>query len=73
MDVGEVELMRQAVRDYYERFLDLKAFAEELGRSESMQFVVNAEENSVRSVFSWMVFPWDVQQGCSGEVFDVSL
>ena len=60
MDVGEVERMRWAVLDYYERFLDPNAFGEKLLRSESARVLVNAEENSVPLVFAGMVFPWDV-------------
>jgi hypothetical protein len=52
MDAGEVARTRQAVRDYYERFLDSKAFGEKLLRSESARVLVNAEENSVPFVFS---------------------
>ena len=51
MDAGEVLKMRQAVSDYYDRFLDPKAFAEELSLSDSRQIFVNAEENSVPFVF----------------------
>jgi hypothetical protein len=51
MDVGEVERMRWAVLDYYERFLEPKAFAEELRRSDVGKVFVNAEENSVPFVF----------------------
>jgi len=60
MDVGEVERMRWAVLDYYERFLEPNAFGEKLLRSESARVLVNAEENSVPLVFAGMVFPWDV-------------
>jgi hypothetical protein len=60
MDVGKVERMRWAVLDYYERFLEPKAFAETLVHSESARALVNAEENSVPLVFAGMVFPWDV-------------
>ena len=52
MDAGEVARMRKAVRDYYERFLDSKAFGETLVHSESGRVLVNAEENSVPLVFS---------------------
>jgi hypothetical protein len=51
MDVGEVELMRRAVREYYNRFLEPKAFAEGLRRSDCRRVFVNAEENSVPLVF----------------------
>jgi len=51
MDAGEVERMRRAVLDYYELFLDSKAFAEELVGNESGRVFVNAEENSVPFVF----------------------
>jgi hypothetical protein len=60
MDVGEVERMRWAVLDYYERVLEPNAFGEKLLRSESARVLVNAEENSVPLVFAGMVFPWDV-------------
>jgi len=60
MDVGEVERMRWAVLDYYERFLEPNAFGEKLLRSERARVLVNAEENSVPLVFAGMVFPWDV-------------
>ena len=60
MDVGEVARMRQAVRDYYERFLDSKAFGEVAMQSNSSRILVNAEEKSVPLVFPGMVFPWDV-------------
>jgi hypothetical protein len=52
MNAGEVARTRQVVRDYYERFLDSKAFGEKLLRSESARVLVNAEENSVPFVFS---------------------
>ena len=51
MDEREVGRIRNAVRDYYERFLDSKAFAEELRRSDCRRVFVNAEENSVPFVF----------------------
>ena len=60
MDADEVSRMRQAVRDYYWRFLGSKAFAEELPHSEHRRVFVNAEENSVPLIFPGMVFPWDV-------------
>jgi hypothetical protein len=60
MDVGEVELMRQAVQDYYERFLEPKKVAENFIRVKAGKILVNAEENSIRLVFLGMVFPWDV-------------
>ncbi len=60
MDVGEVEFMRQAVREYYERFLEPKKVAENFIRAKAGKILVNAEENSIRLVFLGMVFPWDV-------------
>jgi glycosyltransferase involved in cell wall biosynthesis len=51
MDSGEVELMRRAVLEYYNRFLEPKAFAEELRRSDCRRVFVNAEENSVPLLF----------------------
>jgi len=53
MDEREVERMRSYVRDYYDRFLEPKAFAEELSRSDCRRVFLNAEENSVPIV----VFP----------------
>jgi hypothetical protein len=47
MDDCEVAPMRKAVRDYYERFLDSKAFGERFIRTNSTRILVNAEENSV--------------------------
>ena len=51
MNVVEVEGTRRAVLDYYERFLDSKAFAEELVCCESGRGFVNAEENSAPLAF----------------------
>jgi hypothetical protein len=51
MDYGEVLKMRQAVSDYYDRFLYPKAFAEEVRRSDCGRVFVNAEENSAPLVF----------------------
>ena len=51
MDEREVGRMSSSVRKYYNRFLDPKAFAEELVRSERRRVFVNAEENSVPFVF----------------------
>jgi hypothetical protein len=56
MDEREVGRMRSSVRNYFERFLDSKAFAEELRRSDCRRVFVNAEENSVPFVckkFDW--------------------
>ena len=56
MDEREVGRMRSSVRNYFERFLDPKAFAEELRRSDCGRVFVNAEENSVPFVckkFDW--------------------
>jgi hypothetical protein len=72
MDAGEVARMRQAVRDYYERFLEPNAFGEKLLRSESARVLVNAEENSVPLVFAGMVFPWDVPTEAPGRGEEVS-
>ena len=60
MDAGEVELMRCAVLEYYDRFLEPKASAQELVGNEGERVFVNAEENSVRLIFQGMVFPWSV-------------
>ena len=46
-----MELMRRAVLEYYDRFLEPKASAEELVGNESGRVFVNAEENSVPFVF----------------------
>jgi hypothetical protein len=51
MDEREVGRMSSSVRKYYDRFLDPKAFAEELRRSDCRRVFVNAEENSVPFVF----------------------
>ena len=51
MDEREVGRMRSSVRDYYDRFLDSKAFAETFVRSKSRRILVNAEENSAPLVF----------------------
>ena len=51
MDESEVVRMRDTVRDYYDQFLDPKAFAEELSQSDCGKIFVNAEENSVPLVF----------------------
>ena len=64
--------MRLAVRDYYERFLEPKAFAQALVRSESGRVFVNAEENSVRLVFPGIIFPWDVPTEALGRGEKVS-
>jgi hypothetical protein len=72
MDAGEVERMRRAVLDYYELFLDSKAFAEELVGNESERVFVNAEENSVRLVFPGIIFPWDVPREAPGRGEEVS-
>jgi len=47
MDGREMEQVRFAVRDYYDRFLEPRASAETLMRSYSTRILVNAEENSV--------------------------
>ena len=51
MDARDVELMRRAVLEYYNRFLEPKASAEEIVGNESGRVFVNAEENSVPFVF----------------------
>lgn len=51
MDSGEVSRMQEAVRDYYERFLEPQALAERLRQSDCGKILVNAEENSVPLVF----------------------
>ena len=53
MDESEVVRMRDTVRDYYDQFLDPKACAEELSRSDCRRVFLNAEENSV----PFVVFP----------------
>ncbi len=60
MDASQVELMRRAVLEYYDRFLEPKATVQELVGKESGRVFVNSEENSVRLVFPGMVFPWSV-------------
>jgi hypothetical protein len=50
MDEREVGRMRSSVRDYYDRFLEPKAFAERLSRSDCGRVFVNAEEKSVPQV-----------------------
>ena len=51
MGVGEVSRMQQAVRDYYERFLEPEAWFPALIGLEVDRFLVNAEEKSVPFVF----------------------
>jgi len=62
----EVEQMRAAVLEHYDRFLEPKAFVEELVSNESGRAFVNAEENSVRLVFPGMLFPWNVTAEARG-------
>ena len=57
MDVVEVERMRRAVLNYYEHFLDSKAFGERFIRTNSTRILVNAEEKSVPLVFSLSNYP----------------
>ena len=64
--------MRLAVRDYYERFLEPRTFAEELVGNVSGRVLVNAEENSVRLVFPGIIFPWDVPTEAPGRGEEVS-
>ena len=59
MDEREVERMRRAVLDYYELFLDPKAFGERFIRTNSTRILVNAEENSLPLVFSMSRYPMD--------------
>ena len=47
MDESEVERMRSYVRDYYDRFLEPKSFAESVIHANAGKILVNAEENSV--------------------------
>ena len=72
MDDCEVARMRKAVRDFYDRFLDSKAFGERFIRTNSTRIFVNAEENSVPLVFPEMVFPWDVPIEAPGRGEEVS-
>ena len=51
MDNHEVARMRKAVRDYYERFLDPKAFGQMFGKTDFDRVLVNAEEKSVPLIF----------------------
>ena len=62
----EVEQMRAAVLEHYDRFLEPKGFVEELVSNESGRAFVNAEENSVRLVFPGMLFPWNVTAEARG-------
>jgi hypothetical protein len=55
IDAGEVARMRQAVRNYYERFLDPKAFGGRLGMTDFDRILVNAEEKSVPWVRDFQV------------------
>jgi hypothetical protein len=72
MDVGEVERMRWAVLDYYERFLEPNAFGERFIRTNSTRIFVNAEENSLPLVFPGIIFPWDVPKEAPGRGEEVS-
>ena len=72
MDADEVTRMRLAVWNYYERFLEPKAFGETVVRSEGGRVLVNAEENSVRLVFPGIIFPWDVPTEAPGRGEEVS-
>jgi glycosyltransferase involved in cell wall biosynthesis len=51
MDDCEVARMRKAVRDYYDRFLEPKAFGELAMQSNSSPILVSAEEHSVPLLF----------------------
>ena len=52
-----MERMRRAVLNYYEHFLDSKAFGERFIRTNSTRILVNAEEKSVPLVFSLSNYP----------------
>ena len=58
MDEREVERMRRAVLDYYERFLDSKAFVERFFGTNSNRIFVNAEENSVPLAYTEFKMVW---------------
>jgi hypothetical protein len=58
MDEREVERMRRAVLDYYERFLDSKAFVERFIGTNSTRILVNAEENSVPLAYTEFKMVW---------------
>jgi len=51
MDTSEVLRMRQAVRDFYQRYLEPKSFAESVIHSRAGKILLNAEEKSVLFVF----------------------
>jgi len=58
MDEREVERMRRAVLDYYEWFLDSKAFVERFFGTNSNRILVNAEENSVPLAYTEFKMVW---------------
>ena len=47
----EIQKLRDAVWDYYNRFLDPKAFGQMFGKTNSTRILVNAEEKSVPLMF----------------------
>jgi hypothetical protein len=51
MDTGEVLRKRQAVREFYQRYLEPKSFAESVIHSKAGKILLNAEEKSVLRVF----------------------
>jgi hypothetical protein len=51
MDTSEVLRMRQAVRDFYQRYLEPKSFAESVIHSHAGKILLNAEEKGVPIVF----------------------
>jgi glycosyltransferase involved in cell wall biosynthesis len=59
MDENEVARMRNTVRDYYDRFLAPKSFAESVIHANAGKILVNAEENSVPLVFSLSSYTMD--------------
>jgi hypothetical protein len=56
MDAGDVELMRRAVLEHYDRFLEPKAFVEEFACCESERVFVNVEEKSVPFIYENLKF-----------------
>lgn len=51
MDESEMARMRDTVRDYYDQFLEPKAFAEAFVHTKSRRILVNAEEKSAPLAF----------------------
>ena len=58
MDEREKKRMRRAVLNYYERFLDPKAFVERFFGTNSNRIFVNAEENSVPLAYTEFKMVW---------------